>query len=1163
MADENKQLVASSEFDPTNFIKGIDAMTASLEKLSAQEDQITQDMLNVNNALKENRTALKATQDQMIALDKTSKTYAEDLAKLNAQQKTLKDQQTALQTTLKGQKDALAQVNKSANDYRAALQNIATTARQVSQETKGRTIFDVGSLNKQVQDVVATTSRLRGIFQGKIDTQELEQFEQAIAGTTDEMQQLAQVIEFVKSKLDTLDPDSQEFADLTRVVETGEQVLDQFNKTVENTGKGSQSLRGRLAALRTELVKLEDQGKENTQEFQDLQIEAGKLQDAIGDAQARIKVLSSDTRALDFGIGAIRGVASAFGVAEGAAALFDIKNEDVMESIQRLNAIMLILNGLQEIQNLLQKQSVVFIVGQQIATKAAAVAQGIYAAAVGTSTGAMRAFRLALLATGVGAFIVLIGSLVEVMSSLGDETDEATLSMNEFDDAVELVQIRLKTFNDVQKRDAAIAEERLKRQGANEKKFFDLRINNLQTERNETKKALDDIRAIQDNFLNRGGADSEFIENTNQEATRLFNRLREIDDTIAVEREREQTRQFEAARKNAEKQAELYRAYLDRLTQLQRELRDKTLDAQTQDEGAIRQALKNQLSDLTNDIDAEVKSGKLTKVRGAALKELIKKINKVDLDKALKEFNEQVAQAQLEQDRQIFDLRLQNAEQRAGLLADVAERERAQLRIADERARQDLENDLADTLAAIQQTADQGLISPAQAQTNADNVRAIYTQLLENLAAQTQQKAGELAANIFQRGQEEISRTFRDIGLSISQAATAEILQLTQQYTSGAITYDRYQKELTRIAAEESKKRIEQQIQENTVLLQGVLIRQQREQDPDRQKALQDQETQLRQQLSDLRRQLAGAEAQDTQQQDADQKARIGRIASYAQAIGQVTSQVVAFWQAANQAEQDALERSITLQERRVEAATRIAERGNAEYLRLEEDRLNELQVKQENAARRQIAINAVLQTSQALTAFVTALAQGIATGGPLGGIAIAGAVIGLLASGYAIISSLQQRNQPTFFKGTKSVKRENGEPAGRDTIPARVNEGEAIIPTDTNREYAPAVAAIYDRTIPAEDMNAFVNSYRTNSRVIPRLDHDRISEAAGVVVTYDGQLLEATQEQNRLLSENNDRLALVEKRLKNMGITATVDKNGIAISLMKAVEQFKIDKNS
>ena len=41
-----------------------------------------------------------------------------------------------------------------------------------------------------------------------------------------------------------------------------------------------------------------------------------------------------------------------------------------------------------------------------------AAAQRAYALAVGTSTGAMKAFRLALVATGIGAAVVAIGLLI-------------------------------------------------------------------------------------------------------------------------------------------------------------------------------------------------------------------------------------------------------------------------------------------------------------------------------------------------------------------------------------------------------------------------------------------------------------------------------------------------------------------------------------------------------------------------------------------------------------------------------------------------------------------------------------------------------------------------------------------------------------------------------
>jgi hypothetical protein len=52
-------------------------------------------------------------------------------------------------------------------------------------------------------------------------------------------------------------------------------------------------------------------------------------------------------------------------------------------------------------------------------------AQRVYAIAVGTSTGAMRAFRIALLATGIGAIIALLVFAAEKMDLFGESADEA------------------------------------------------------------------------------------------------------------------------------------------------------------------------------------------------------------------------------------------------------------------------------------------------------------------------------------------------------------------------------------------------------------------------------------------------------------------------------------------------------------------------------------------------------------------------------------------------------------------------------------------------------------------------------------------------------------------------------------------------------------------
>jgi hypothetical protein len=1164
MADDNKTLIASSEFNPTAFIQGIDAMTASLEKLSAQEDVIRADMTATNNTLKANRAELKQTEDQIKALDKTSKTYTEDLAKLNAQQIAIKNQNKEMSASLKSQKDALAQIDQSANKYKTSLSQISAISKQVAQENKGRTLFDVASLNQQVQEVVRAGASLRNVFKGKIDDAELNRFEESIVSTGDEMQQLAQVIDFVKSKLSTLDPDSQEFADLNQIVETGEQVLEQYGKVVDDVGKKGGSLRSQLRELREELSRMEDQGLENTEQFRDMQIEAAKLEDQIGDTQQRIKVLASDTRNIDFGIGVIRGVASAFGVAEGAAALFGIKNEDVMESIQRLNAIMLILNGLQEIQNLLQKQSVVNIVGQSIATKAAAVSQAIFATVVGTSTGALRAFRVALLATGIGAFVVLLGLAVEAFISFTGSSEDSEEATERFTDALERQKGVLDRNIESIERAAALRRERLREQGADEGKLLD----------DQNAEIEEKIKVLNNNITRLGQqandekvkltkeADQKRIETIvdfyNQiEALQFQQRLNEAKRDADVAEERRK-KQIDAQKKSLD----LYRDYLERLAELQRELRDKTLDAQPQDESNIRQSFANSLSDALEDLDRDVNQGKLTRGRANVLRSLIRQINNVDLQVSIKEFKAEREKAETDMSRSLFDLRMKAAEERANLLRDELTREAQLIQQNGQNAEEALRRELADMITAINETRDQGLISPEAANENVRHISEIYGQLIDNVIEQTARAQEQLARRTFELVQEELTRTFSSIAIGVSEQVTAEIVRVTQKFQAGAITYEQYQKAITRIAREESEQRIATQISENEALLSGVQERLKAEQDPAQRKALEDQIIALRNTIDQLKRQAAGAEAEGLEADRQEFVDKVNRLNSYATAIGGIVNQVVSFWAAANQAEQQALDRSITLQERRVEAATRLAERGNAEYLRLEEDRLNELQIKQENAARRQLAINAVLQTSQALTAFISALAQGIATGGPLGGIAIAGAVIGLIASGYAIINSLQKNNVQTFKGGTKSVKR-NGEPSGVDTVPAMLSEGEAVIPVDRNKAYAPAVAAIYDRQIPAEEMNAFVNNYRVNRRSLPKLDHDKFGDVASVVVTYDGHLIAAHEKQAEKLEENNNLLRRVHKALVSMGVNVNVDKNGLAISVLKATEQFNIDKKS
>ena len=175
-------------------------------------------------------------------------------------------------------------------------------------------------------------------------------------------------------------------------------------KLEDQTQKGTQSARTQLKSLREEMMQLEQTGQRNTDRFRELQAQAGGLADQIGDTQAQIKAMSSDTRTLDTLLGVGQGLAGAFAVAQGAAALFGDENEELQKAMLKVQAALAILNGVQAVANVLNKDSAVMV-------NLNATAQRAYAAAVGTSTGALKAFRLALAATGIGLAVVAVGML--------------------------------------------------------------------------------------------------------------------------------------------------------------------------------------------------------------------------------------------------------------------------------------------------------------------------------------------------------------------------------------------------------------------------------------------------------------------------------------------------------------------------------------------------------------------------------------------------------------------------------------------------------------------------------------------------------------------------------------------------------------------------------
>lgn len=117
-----------------------------------------------------------------------------------------------------------------------------------------------------------------------------------------------------------------------------------------------------LRAMREQLQKMEDAGEFGTKAFVDLSIAAGQLEDQIGDTQQRIRILASDTKEIDAIMGLGDGLAGAFYIATSGAELFGGELEELQEAFYKVQGVMSILSGTQQMYNALQKDSAVAVV---------------------------------------------------------------------------------------------------------------------------------------------------------------------------------------------------------------------------------------------------------------------------------------------------------------------------------------------------------------------------------------------------------------------------------------------------------------------------------------------------------------------------------------------------------------------------------------------------------------------------------------------------------------------------------------------------------------------------------------------------------------------------------------------------------------------------------
>lgn len=103
-------------------------------------------------------------------------------------------------------------------------------------------------------------------------------------------------------------------------------------------------------------------GSQNSEEYRAMAEELGRLRDVRGDIQAQGSVFANDENQIAGVVQGLSGLSGAFSAAQGAVALFGGENEHLQQIMLRVQALMSITMGLQQLQQTLNKDSTFMLV---------------------------------------------------------------------------------------------------------------------------------------------------------------------------------------------------------------------------------------------------------------------------------------------------------------------------------------------------------------------------------------------------------------------------------------------------------------------------------------------------------------------------------------------------------------------------------------------------------------------------------------------------------------------------------------------------------------------------------------------------------------------------------------------------------------------------------
>lgn len=340
-----------------------------------------------------------------ILAEKSEKAAAAINARILEQRKVIDRVNSDLQrmeTQLQNMKPGPAQAELAAD---------VTACRKVLEEERAA----LEGLEKEHREAEKSVRNLRKEYE-RISLEE----ERAAAGSkrlTDKIREQKEVIGQIESDIKSLEkaylgaaPGKAKVVALDelnaakKALEEEKGVLSGLQAEQEKTRAGSKRLSMQLRELQDSMARMRLEGKQDTEEYRKMAQQAALLSDTLADLNTQTKILSNDDANLQGFMSGVSGLAGLFTTATGALSLFASENENLAKIQTRVQSVMAITMGLQQVFNTLNKDSAFRLVTVVKMKNLLTAANARLAVALGISTGAAQAL-MATLTLGLSAVI--------------------------------------------------------------------------------------------------------------------------------------------------------------------------------------------------------------------------------------------------------------------------------------------------------------------------------------------------------------------------------------------------------------------------------------------------------------------------------------------------------------------------------------------------------------------------------------------------------------------------------------------------------------------------------------------------------------------------------------------------------------------------------------